>query len=650
MDRLSRIWHRPTEDAATPKREERTSGGAGTASETEEYLTGRRHEDDHRMGTRTGLTTARNVQVMERPFLRSLKDTDVRAFVTVVQDYNRHLVSMGGVAQPLLSMIAPQARYGLEFVAERAKQDLPSHEATAAEWDTALMAIFMHILGLRQDSELTLGKAEDIVRQHVQWDVLEEDFNNALVQFVCSWNHCIDTHGLQTAFTKTAAAEKRAVTLMTALLTPLAFRQAVDTAVKWNGVKTIKGWQKTVYEKQSFYEGVQQQRAVTRPTWQTTRPAATEAAQRKVETVASEGASKKGPPTGCFHCKGAHFLSDCPTASHEEKEAWAARKQARHLKTGPATTSRPTTTGARLFTATSVLNQTEEPDGTVTFGTHDKYKVNVILDTGATHTFIGPEHARHIMEATEAELSELEEPMTIKTAGRNMELQAWHKISTNASLQDHTTGTTATMPLELIVVPGLGTEEVLLGRDTIAAMSKPQYAAVNMVTRTSTPVERASPPPARVLTVRPVPIEEAPPVDAVTSDGELEAWACMWLEQHRPLRPTPKIWADEEEEDAKHALDWLKKEAALEVNDHPWANAFITGHRQRPDSRARMRWELQIPWTPGEDPTGIRKWEDVNEVYKTHPSTVTLYVRDHIESGAYKDIVEMKSIVDSLEE
>ena len=35
---------------------------------------------------------------------------------------------------------------------------------------------------------------------------------------------------------------------------------------------------------------------------------------------------KKGKPVRCFHCEGNHFLSDCPTASEEEKKATAERK------------------------------------------------------------------------------------------------------------------------------------------------------------------------------------------------------------------------------------------------------------------------------------------------------------------------------------
>ncbi|KAG3119545.1 hypothetical protein PI124_g15679 [Phytophthora idaei] len=50
---------------------------------------------------------------------------------------------------------------------------------------------------------------------------------------------------------------------------------------------------------------------------------------RKVETVVDkkEQQSKKGAPQkGCFHCSGAHYMSDCPTTTQEDRDRIAAQR------------------------------------------------------------------------------------------------------------------------------------------------------------------------------------------------------------------------------------------------------------------------------------------------------------------------------------
>jgi hypothetical protein len=595
---------------------------------------------------RPGFAGARNVQVLARPLLPSLKDTDVRRFAEDAAEYNRHLESVGGTAQPLRSMLSQHAKYGLEYVASLAEQELPATDANPEQWDAVLTNIFEYIVSQRQESELTLSKAESIVRAAVVWDSKEEDFSSAMVDFVCNWNRCIEENGLQQAYTKTSKAQQRAVKLMTTLLQPLAFREAVASAILFQEAKTISDWNTIVQYKRAFYEGIQAAHRMRPSGAARTDSAAARAPAHKTTNATEASARPKtaadGPPSGCYHCKGAHYLRDCPTAPKAKQEAQTLFDARRREQNMPI--QRAAGGSGRLFTATArVAGSAYESDGTLTFGSTGRVlRVNFVKDSGASHTFVSPAQAKTIMDTSDgqARLSSLEEPMIIRTAANGADLQAWNRINTTVSLHDTTTGTLRWMPVELVIAHGLGTDEILLGRDTIAALEREPADFSQEVQPTATQPAAAV---LRVLSVRSAPTE---PDGSVDDTDEIMSWAHDWLQEADVRTPAIKLWEDKSEEQD----DKLDLEARMELRGQPEGRAFgISGHRLHTDGAGRHRWELQVPWTLADDPPSrLYKWEDINEVYRRIPWNVKKYIRAHVRSGVRKRIAEMKSVWDSV--
>lgn len=594
------------------------------------------------------------MQVLARPMLPTWKDTDVRRFFEDSSEFNRQVVSVGGTAQPLRSMLSSYAKYGLGWVASRAEQVLPHADADVQQWDEVLTAIFAHIMSQRQESELTLSKAEGIVRAAVVWNSKEEDFNSAMVDFICNWNKCIEENGLQQAYTKTKAAQKRAVKLMTTLLQPLAFRDAVQTAVLFDDTKTIDDWNILVEDKRVFYEGVQAAHRMRPGGAARTDSAAARAPTHKTTTMTETSARPKagidGPPSGCYHCKGAHYLKDCPTAPKAKQEAQILFDARRREQNTPI--QRTAGGSGRLYSASArVAGSADAADGTLTFGRVGRVlRVNAIVDSGASHTFVSPTQAKMIMETSngQASLSSLEEPMTIRTAANGADLQAWNKINTIATLHDHDTDSTRTLPLELVIAHGLGTNDILLGRDTIAALQREPVDSAKEVQLTAAPG-----PALRVLSVRTLRSTPAEPASSVDDTDETTTWAHDWLQEADMTMPEPaaaKIWTHDKNSESEEQNDWLAWQAKLELRASPHGRAFgVSGHRLRTDRSGRPRWELEVPWTLGDEPPiRLHKWEDINEVYRRIPWNVKKYIRSHVRSGVRKRIEEMKSVWDSV--
>jgi transposase InsO family protein len=169
----------------------------------------------------------------------------------------------------------------------------------------------------------------------------------------------------------------------------------------------------------------------------------------------------RGPgKAGCYHCKGEHWLLECPTASAEDKIRLLKQHHAcpKHNKAMAAVES-----SASDATAPARRDRWLNVGGV---------RTAFVFDSGANRTFISVEDAERMLEAPCATRVELDTPMTVRTAtgGEGGELAVRYIVKTSATLELENDVVLDVEELHAYATEGMHVGEVLIGRRTMHAM------------------------------------------------------------------------------------------------------------------------------------------------------------------------------------
>ncbi|OWY96281.1 hypothetical protein PHMEG_00033493, partial [Phytophthora megakarya] len=308
----------------------------------------------------------------------------------------------------------------------------------------------------------TITDIDAIFASEMKMNMQESDVKARIIQYFQRCEEIIMEHGLQQTFA-TGDGVKEKCKILKKHLQPAALKEEIEVHQRFHGkdskfcdVALYKLVKEKALEQEKAYRSTTARKKRQQPlqparsgdsngrtpkdsarkvrktdkvggNQQSNKKAATTAAPEDTSWSSKDntaGKSKRKPMTGCFHCGGDHWLSECTDIGEAEKEAILAAKASK--RKGEAKKYRMKRIEYTSTTDSTRLQQKVLVDGVL--------ELPYCADTGSDWNIIPTKFATELKELRhEVEVFELPEPIEARTVGGTM-VTATHAVNVQLTL------------------------------------------------------------------------------------------------------------------------------------------------------------------------------------------------------------------------
>jgi transposase InsO family protein len=324
-----------------------------------------------------------------------------------------------------------------------------------------------------------------LVTSQLKMDMRERDIEARVSKYYMDFDRLVEDHGLRAVVGRGPAFDddgrqrlKTRCKLLIKNLQPEALRVDVERLVSLTH-RRERSDDVALYDlivdratRQQHYHLIQGE-LKREPSKRVTKIEEKAAKPKPISSGAAKGAvddkARSDPPKdGCLHCKGSHWLSDCPTASPAQKEA--ARRQWKARKDTKAERVRMVRSG------TGAVGQR-----TVTI--NDVLEVSMCPDTGADCNVISSELVSELCDLDSTVIRVLlQPPVSVELAG-GMTMSCTESVTIDVRIQT-TAGLLNLRKVRCLVLEG-HENEFLLGRETLKEIGIDLDAMIDQLGGTS---------------------------------------------------------------------------------------------------------------------------------------------------------------------